>query len=527
MDSTTVSAPATHLVCRQVPDWPRLAWVAMVRRRLETVRVFHGRCVETSPTSCVEAVWPGNFHEAAFDLSDTVIGTGIRVRQDSIHFVSSSDTLNRLYYFGDDERTLFVANSLPALLAVANLDLVSDFDYGRAMLSIRNGLVTHAREISSSKGNVRLLYFHNLIVTESGATIVAKRAAVPEMDDFATYRDYLFDMAQRVGENSRAPERRHRITPLATVSKGYDSPVSAILARAAGTQAAVTTATARRFAGNLLNIDDSGTEVAAQLGLSCKVYKRTQRDYPYEDAVWASIANVGDLNLTTFDYPQPLCLLFTGFNGGSLWDRDLQPTEPLRRKDTSGARFSEARLELGVFNCAPAFWASEKADQIRALGRRSEMLPWTLGNDYDRPIPRRFAEEAGVRRGSFATKKMAASFNRKYGRPLSVSLRQDFADFMRRHGGRAAPAFVEGTALALRALDALVLRRFRPRLSIECKSWIKLPAPSMFFIWANERRKAHYLSGLRQAGLLHEARLAPSERLVAVGNRDTATRGSS
>jgi hypothetical protein len=527
MDSTTVAATATRLICKQVPDWPRLAWVAMVRRHLETVWVLHGRCVETTPTSCVEAVWPGKFHEADFDLSDIVIGTGIRVRPDSIRFVSSSDTLNRLYYFEDEERTLFVANSLPALLAVADLDLVPDFDYGRAMLSIRNGLVTHAREIRSSRGNIRLLYLHNLIVTKSRATIVAKRAAAPEMDDFATYRDYLFGIAQRVGENSRAPARRHRITPLATVSKGYDSPVSAILARAAGTQAAVTIATARRYAGNPFHIDDSGADVAAQLGLSCKIYKRTQRDYPHEDAIWAAIANVGDLNLTTFDYPQPLCLLFTGFNGGSLWDRDLQPTEPLRRKDTSGARFSEARLELGVFNCAPAYWGFAKADQIRALARRPEMLPWTLGSDYDRPVPRRFAEEAGLRRGSFATRKMASSFNRKYGRPLSVSLRKDFADFMRRHGGRAAPGLVEGTALALRALDALVLRRLRPRLRVECKSWIKLPVPSMFFIWANERRRAHYLAGLRQADLLHEARLPRSERRVEVFHRDAATKGSS
>jgi hypothetical protein len=189
-------------------------------------------------------------------------------------------------------------------------------------------------------------------------------------------------------------------------------------------------------------------------------------------------------------------------------------------------RISFSPVSAYVFNCAPAYWGSEKADQIRALGRRPEMLPWTLGSDYDRPIPRRFAEEAGLRRGSFANKKMAASFNRKYGRPLSVSLRQDFADFMRRHGGRAAPGFVEGTALALRALDALVLRRLRPRLRMECKSWIKLPAPSMFFIWANERRTAHYLSGLRQADLLHEARLPPPERLVVVGNRDTAIKGS-
>jgi hypothetical protein len=274
----------------------------------------------------------------------------------------------------------------------------------------------------------------------------------------------------------------------------------------------VTTATAHRHAGNLFNIRDSGAEIAAQLGLDCKVYKRTKRDYPHEDAIWASMGEVGDVNLTTFDYPQPLCLLFTGFNGDVLWDRNRRPSEPLRRSDTSGARFCECRLELGIFNCAPAFWGCQKEDQIRALARRPEMLPWHLGNDYDRPIPRRFLEEAGVRRGSFAIKKQAASFYRRCGRPLSVSLRQDFADFMKRHGGRATPGLVEVTARALGVFDALVLSRFRPPLRSGCRDWIKLPAPSMFFIWANERRKAHYYSGLRGAGLLRGARSAALER---------------
>jgi hypothetical protein len=204
--------------------------------------------------------------------------------------------------------------------------------------------------------------------------------------------------------------------------------------------------------------------------------------------------------------------LFTGFNGDVLWDRNRRPSEPLRRSDTSGARFCECRLELGIFNCAPAFWGCQKEDQIRALARRPEMLPWHLGNDYDRPIPRRFLEEAGVRRGSFAIKKQAASFYRRCGRPLSVSLRQDFADFMKRHGGRATPGLVEVTARALGVFDALVLSRFRPPLRSGCRDWIKLPAPSMFFIWANERRKAHYYSGLRGAGLLRGARSAALER---------------
>jgi len=38
-----------------------------------------------------------------------------------------------------------------------------------------------------------------------------------------------------------------------------------------------------------------------------------------------------------------------------------------------------------------------------------EMMPYTLNNDYDRPIPRRIAEESGVPRELFGQEKKAAS----------------------------------------------------------------------------------------------------------------------
>ena len=73
--------------------------------------------------------------------------------------------------------------------------------------------------------------------------------------------------------------------------------------------------------------------MARQLGLKCKVYSWARKNYPFEDALWASMGNVGDMNLTIFDYPRNLCLLFSGFRGGSLWDKDADYIAPVRRKD--------------------------------------------------------------------------------------------------------------------------------------------------------------------------------------------------
>jgi hypothetical protein len=446
----------------------------------------------------VEGVWAGDFSKGDFDVTDVVVGTGLRVRDDHILFISSGDTLSRLHHF-EDKNTLFVSNSLSALLAIADLALLPDYDYASAMESIINGLVSYVRGIRSTAGTIHLTYFNNLMVTGSGVAEVAKPSLAPDFTSFASYRDYLFNSARRVGENARAPERRRRITLLATISAGYDSPATAVLAREAGAREAVTIGQARRTSENIFNLGDSGAAAARQLGLSCKVYSGTRKNYPFDDALWASTGNVGDINLAIFDYPEKLCLLFSGFLGDVLWDKNADHIEPLRRKDTSGARFSECRLELGVFNCSPVFWGCQNESQVHAISKRREMLPWTLGTDYDRPIPRRLAEEAGIRRDPFGTRKRASSFNRKYGRPLSADLREDFARFMEERGERATSGFLEWVSVMLRGFDFLVLTRLPSAVRFSCREWVALPSPSMFFIWANERRKNRYLANFRPA----------------------------
>jgi hypothetical protein len=493
-----VARPGKRLICNEVPGWPKLAWVAAMKLGSGTVSVVHGACVETHPDWCMEGVWAGEFSRGDFDLTDVVAGTGVRVRDGKVVFVSSGDTLNRLHHFSQEE-TLYVSNSLPALLAVTDSGLVPDYDYVPAMESIKRGLVSYIREIPSIKGPIQLTYFKNLVVAGSKLAEAAKPSSAPDFTDFGTYRDYLFASARRVGENARAPERRHGVTLLASVSSGYDSPAAAVLAREAGAQEAVTIGRARRAPGHVFSLNDSGAAIAWQLGMTCRVYSRHRKNYPFEDALWASMGNVGDINLAIFDYPRKLTMLFSGFMGDVLWDKEHHQVEPLRRKDTSGARFSECRLELGVFVCSPVFWGCQHENQIGALSMRQEMLPWTLGTDYDRPIPRRLAEEAGIARVSFGTRKRFSSFNRRYGRPLSADLREDFGRFMQERGHPAMSGFLEAMSLVLRGVDSVVLSKIPAAVRFSCRGWISLPNPSVFFVWANERRKNRYLASLQHA----------------------------
>ena len=63
------------------------------------------------------------------------------------------------------------------------------------------------------------------------------------------------------------------------------------------------------------------------------------------------------------------------------------------------------------------------------------MDDWRLNNDYDRPIPRRLAEEAGLPRDSFGQKKMATTVS--YARPnipYGAALRREFFSFLVKAG---------------------------------------------------------------------------------------------
>ena len=499
-----------QLVPTMVADWPKLGWAARVRSGSSLVEVFHGGCVEATENWCVEAVWAGDYSAGDFDRTDLITGSGIRLRGRSVVFVSSGDNLHRLQYH-EDREALCVSNSLALLMAIAKLRLYQDYDYAAALKTIEKGLNDYQDQIPSSRNPVHIAYFRNLVVSGATSREEPKRSSAPEFRDFTTYRNFLSSTARAMGENASSPHRSHRITTVATLSKGYDSPAAAVLAREAGARDAFTVKEARRMAHELFDTDDAGDLIGTQLGFRMKSYSRFQENYPSEDASWASDGNIGDIYLSVFEYPQPLCLLFTGFLGDVIWGTESRQGL-LRHRGTSGGRFSECRLELGVFNCAPALWGCRQQNQIQALSHRPEMEPWTLGTEYDRPIPRRIVEEAGGRRGSFASKKKVASFNRRYGQPLSESLREDFMTYMRQHGGKARSGLAERTSLLLKGLDSRIFRRLPKALRFSAREWIALPEPSSFFLWANDRRTRRYEAALDH---LTQAPNRPAARVAA------------
>lgn len=269
------------LVGKQIDGWPKLAWVASLEDGSDTLNVCHGPMVETADQWIVEAVWAGDFAAGNFDQTDLVFGTGIRCRGDSVIFVSSGTVFDRLWHCRN-KNTFFTANSLPALLAMSELDFRTNYDhYSRDVMTIaRGGLTERVGTIPTKTVDIDSTYYNNLILDQDGLKEIAKPDSAPSFKSFEDYYQYLADTAAKLGDNCRAHERTNKITPLSSISSGYDLCATATISRLAGCKQ---TATIRKST-SLWRGSDSGAPIAEQLGMSCTEYPRTAAYYPFGES---------------------------------------------------------------------------------------------------------------------------------------------------------------------------------------------------------------------------------------------------
>jgi hypothetical protein len=99
---------------------------------------------------------------------------------------------------------------------------------------------------------------------------------------------------------------------------------------------------------------------------------------------------------------------------------------------TGGRRLTEFRLRVGFLVFSPLFVAGLHLPAIRDITRSPAMAPWRIGGSYDRPIPRRILEQAGIPRVAFGVRKSrTAYFVFKSARDLSPAGLRDFQTYLR------------------------------------------------------------------------------------------------
>jgi hypothetical protein len=487
------------LKTNRVNRWPKLAWVASMEPLSLNVHLYHGPFVETNDTWACEAVWVGDFQDADFDTTDLVFGTGVRCREDKVVFVSSGTMMDRLWHCRCHGQ-IYVSNSLPSLLAISGVSLREDYQsYPSDINTQRLGLNKYCRKIPGDLCDLHITYFRNLIFDGKALTETNKRDTSPEFICYGDYREFLTETARRIGLNLASSDRVHKVVPLTSVSQGYDSSAAAVIARESGCTRAVTITNA----SSLFPRSDSGKSIAESLEMTCHEFRHTPVLYRDEETIWAVAGSPAGLNLTVMDYPEPLSLFFTGYRGDTTWCRQLMAkvdrNEPFSSAEIAGLGLCEFRLVRGFFHCVVPFWGSLKVNQLQAISNSQEMAPWSIGGTYDRLIPRRILEEAGVSRTAFGIRKKATTAPRSFFWPFTSECMTSFREYLQKRG-LYAPS--QGRIQLLRRLthaDQLITTNLNHLLGTRfsgLRPHFALRGQQLLFHWANHTLKQRYASAL-------------------------------
>jgi len=486
-----------RLETKLLAGWPKLAWVAKASDGDNVISIYHGPYVEVGDDWIVEAVWAGSFKEGDFDQTDLVFGTGVRCRKDSVVFVTSGTVFDRIWH-GRHQDKWYFSNSLPALMAVAGLSFLEDYSYySKAAGSIVHGIDKRIATIPVSSTDLTSVYFNNISFNGKTVEEIPKPDKAPAILDYNEYKKFLFSTAKRLGENLRSENRNHRISTLTSISSGYDSSASAVIAREAGCGDSVTI----DKSSSLWRGSDSGVNVAKHLGLSCKEYPLMAKEYPSEAAVWASEGKAGVLNWTLFDYPEPLCLFFTGCHGEKMWDRVLHDhPDPFVRRDTSSLGFCEFRLFQGVFQCVVPFWGVRHSMELRKVTESQEMSPWYRNVDYDKPAARRILQEAGVPGHLFGTRKKNTSHEASFKWPYSKDDQESYETFLEDRGITVLPKCLIPLIRLYSKIDSLIYKNTIKKFGIARgqQFWLRISNPNLIFQWANNELKRFYEVNLEE-----------------------------
>lgn len=456
-----------RLTATEVRALPPLAWCLTMRQDRGEAHVLHGSGVHAGGDGFTEGAWAGPFSLEGFQAARYVAGSGGVVGRE-VRLRCSTHTLERLFAIQVGDR-LFASNSLPFVLAASE----SEFDPGYAhyeadFLSFLRGPRGMRRMVPLAHGRRLQQYcWHELLVSSS---LRIRRVPLPVpavFPDFASYRAHLVRMSGELIHNATAPGRGTPYRPLALVSRGYDSPACAVIARECGTGHALTFATARP---GFDTADDDGTVIAQLLGMDVRAVDRQAYRHGDGQAEAQFLASGGggeDVVLASATDSLRHAVVFTGFLGDTLWGLQGIPalTEAGRITYPGGGSIGEYRLHTDFVHVPLPMLDLRSHASVLHISQSPEMQPWRVGGEYDRPIPRRIAEEAGIPRDAFGQSKRAVTEPSYYDeRPiddfLGPAAAESFRCFVADQGG----AFRHGVN-GLVARSARVTQAVRQRIS--------------------------------------------------------------
>jgi hypothetical protein len=418
---------------------PRLSWLAVLKKADPQVQIFHGPWVENRQHFFVEGIWDSSFEKGLIDKSCILMGSGGRIEGDEVVFSTPCHTTERLYCVRKGE-FLWVSNSIGFILKRSDcsvdmnyLHYVSDFG------SISKGIDEYVKQIPL-KGNLcmQMVYFRNLQINVNLEISEYKKPLPPIFNTYSEYKGFLIDGLKRLSENAQNKGRLIKYSPVSTISTGYDSVASAALGLEIDCKLGMTVSGPGKY------VQDCGAAVGQSLGyeniieVSGNAYKKRS---DLLEALFMASGELGtDCFWSSFEDHLPGTFVLSGVHGDKVWDVNNKViTNKIKRSSPAATSLTEFRLRIGFFQVPIPFLGCIRHNIIQRISESKEMLPWRLNNGYDRPIPRRIAEEHGAKREQFGFKKIGAGFNMQWyplfriKKTLSKSAYKSFVRFYKKN----------------------------------------------------------------------------------------------
>ncbi|HZR03845.1 MAG TPA: hypothetical protein VFA81_11795 [Burkholderiales bacterium] len=489
-----------RLVALLLEELPRLAWVAEIDRHADVVVLRHGQGVEVHGNFAVEGIWDGPFTEGAFSNRGHFFGSGLRIEGQRVTFSASSALVDRLVYAVAHDQVL-CSNSLPLLLGRTRARLDDCHDYTAECHALMAGKRRYPKafHVVASDFEFGQVYGENLSVTADAIEHVGRDAATALLRTFAEYERALHERLEALFRNIRDPARNHPVQVVSTVSTGYDSVAVAVLGRQYGVRECFTTS------GDTDPALENGVDVANALGLRPSVMHRAAPDPLAE--LFLLAATLDGREAIFASMVEQLCstgevtAVLTGYHGDKMWSRDASGdylSPDIMRGDTSGLNLAEARLLGGFINVPIPFLFASQIKDVVAISNSQEMAPWQLGNDYDRPLPRRLAETAGLDRNRFGQKKSVVMDYDLL--PRNKTVRKELFRYLTDRFGYGAMSHIAHELV--RALDyrLAVVPFTKPSSSLQRHVWPgERQLANRIFVWSVNRVADRMAEWLRRA----------------------------
>ncbi len=379
---------------------PALAWV--LRARPPLAELTFGRLVRASDVGIFEGTWVGEPGDLGPLRSTTPFGSGVLADGDGLYLVPPGHMLEGLYVCRRPGE-LVASNSLAGLLVAAELDLDATLNYAALFDESVDGIM-HTT-IPTTSEPIEAHFHDNLRLDLDGGLTFVPKPREAQFKAFADYRSRLSDALASALAN--APS----FAPAVTISSGYDGAAMAVLAAELGVRHAVTISDGKPVRGST-SLSDSGAVVGRMLGLHVDSFERlayTHRADLPEAEFLATGFSGEEVVMSEMESQLRSAMLVSAFFGDGMWWLHRPPRPLLWRSDQSGSSLGEWRLRAGFIHVPLPCFGGHDHRVTQRMSRTAEMRPWVLGRRYDKPIPRRILEQAGVPRGTFGEVKRAAS----------------------------------------------------------------------------------------------------------------------